>query len=347
MKCAKAQELFSGYLEKTVQPPMGVAFEQHLAECAQCKAEYARFHATTVVLDELPQIEPPPDMHAAIMARVEQARRAAPSRVGWLHFDWQSVFTLRVPARALAMGAAMLLVSVMLFQLTPLHSITANFVGIQKHTKNLADDTGVAPMPMPWGVQTDSGAKYAEVGGGLAIGVRVDTSSPGSTVYVLRLGARSGQSVPVQVYLLSDGSLNDGVDSGDLTNMLYAGTVTTGHEAAVSMSVAQPCNGRRSQVAMVTWKSEGSSFSELVFVPWAFGSVASAASVSMADAGVSDVLAKLSADYGVVILAPGDAAAKTATVGVSAPTAGNAVAEMTRQAGLTSKKLGSSIYAVK
>src|SRR5665647_1122912 len=122
MKCARAQELFSGYLEKTIQPPMGVAFEQHLAECAHCKAEYNRFHATTVVLDELPEVEPPPDMHAVIMARIERARREAPGKVRWLHFDWQSVFTVRVPARALAMGGAMLLVLAMLVQLTPLHT---------------------------------------------------------------------------------------------------------------------------------------------------------------------------------------------------------------------------------
>jgi hypothetical protein len=344
MKCMKAQELFSGYLEKTVQPPMGVAFEQHLAECAQCKAEYARFHATTVVLDELPQVEPPPDMHAAIMARVEQARRAAPSRVGWLHLNWQSAFTLRVPARALAMGVALLLVCVMLFQLTPLHSITANLIGIQKQTKHLPDDTGVAPMPMPW---TDAGAKYADVGGGLAIGMRVDTSSPASTVYVLRLGARSGQPVAVQVYLLPDGSLNNGIDSSDLTNVLYVGTVAAGREAAVPVVIAQPNGSRKAQVALVTWKSEDRSFSELVFVPWAFGSVASNASLSMTDAGVYDLLSKLSADYGVVVIAPGDSATRTATVKVSAPTAGSAITELTRQAGLSSKKLGSSIYAVK
>ncbi len=111
MKCGKAQELFSSYLEKTIQPPMGVVFEQHLEECAECKAAYDRFHATTVVLDELPMVEPPADMRAAVMARIEENRRQAPARVKWLHFDWQSVFTLRVPAKALAMGAATLLPS--------------------------------------------------------------------------------------------------------------------------------------------------------------------------------------------------------------------------------------------
>ena len=67
MKCGKAQELFSSYLEKTIQPPLGVAFEQHLAECARCKAAYDRFHATTIVLDELPMVQPPPDLHAIVM----------------------------------------------------------------------------------------------------------------------------------------------------------------------------------------------------------------------------------------------------------------------------------------
>ena len=157
MRCNKAQELFSSYLEKTIQLPMGVAFEQHLAECVRCRSAYDRFHATTIVLDELPVVEPPPDMHAVIMARVEQARRAAPGRVKWLHVDWQSAFTVRVSAKALAAAAAVLLVFVMVMQFSPLHSYMSGLLGVQPASNRLPVNQGYARLPVPVGFSDDSG----------------------------------------------------------------------------------------------------------------------------------------------------------------------------------------------
>lgn len=347
MKCAKAQELFSGYLEKTIQPPMGVAFEQHLAECAQCKADYERFHATTVVLDELPAVEVPPDMHAAIMARIEQARREAPGRVKWLHIDWQSVFTLRLPAKALAMGGAMLLVLVMLMQLTPLHTITASILGGQRASQVKIDDEGFAPRPLPYGVKGESGEKLANMNGGLSIGVSVDSKSDSSTAYTMRLGSRSESALPVQVFLLTDGALSDGIGSQDMTKPLYAGTVAGKSSAAVTMVITRSCASRSAKVAMVTWKSEGSSYSEFVFLPSSFGSVAKSAGLSASEVGVCDILSRLSADFGAVILAPGDLASKTASVTIGTASGDGAVSEAMKQIGLGWQSLGASMFEVK
>ncbi len=344
MKCVKAQELFSSYLEKTIQPPMGVAFEQHLAECARCKADYEKFHATTVVLDELPQVEPPSDMHAAIMARIEEARRVSPNGVKWLHFNWPNVFTLRVPARALAMSVLLLLVAATLFQFTPLQSITANLFGVNRHTSQLADDSGVAPMPMPWGAAAMVDAKHADVGGGLMMSVHVDTGGHASTVYILRLGVHTGQSIPVRVYLLSENAMDGGITDEDLTNVLYMGTVSSNQQTAVPVVMAG-CAERRAQVAMVIWESGGKSFSEFVFVPWTFGSAVDGAKINMQGAGY-DVFSKLSADYGVVVLAPENGITGSVTVGVDAST-GEAVAETARQMGLSGAKLAPSVYVVK
>lgn len=345
MKCVKAQELFSSYLEKTIQPPMGVAFEQHLAECARCKADYEKFHATTVVLDELPQVEPPPDMHAAIMARIEEARNASPGRVKWLHFNWPSAFTLRVPVRALAMSVLLLLVAATLFQFTPLQSVTANLFGLNRHTAQLADDSGVAPMPMPWGAAAVADGKTADVGGGLMMSVHVDTRGHGSTVYVLRLGAREGQSFPVRVYLLSEDAMDDGLTNDDLRNVLYMGTVSSNQQTAVPVVMAG-CVERRTQIAMVTWENGGQSFSEFIFVPWTFGSAVDGANVDMRGVRACDVFSKLSADYGVVVLTPESGITNSVTVGVDAST-GDAVAEVARQMGLSGAKLAPSVYVVK
>ena len=60
MKCLNAQELFSSYLENEMDAELRTAFEQHLATCPLCEARYDRFHATVMLLEEMPEIETPP-----------------------------------------------------------------------------------------------------------------------------------------------------------------------------------------------------------------------------------------------------------------------------------------------
>lgn len=175
--------------------------------------------------------------------------------------------------------------------------------------------------------------------------VHVDARSHGSTVYILRLGAQSDQSIPVRVYLLSENAMDGGINGEDLSNVLYMGTVSSNQQTAVPVVMAG-CVERRTQVAMVTWESGGQSFSEFVFVPWTFGSAVDGARVNMHGAGAYDVFSKLSADYGVVVLAPGSRMTDSVTVGVDAST-NDAVAEAARQMGYSGDRLAPSVYIVK
>lgn len=344
MKCTKAQELFSSYLENTVQPPMGVALEQHLAECDRCKAEYGRFHATTVVLDELPEVEPPADLHAMIMARVEEARRTTPSRVKWWSFDWQSALTVRVPAKAIAGCAAALLVLAVLAQFGPLHTVTASLLGGQRVTTHINAE-GTAPGPLPSGFKADSSAQYVAVGAGLSVGVRVDSKSASSTVYMMRLATPSDTPVQVQVSMLP---------SSERTIALkpfYKGSISRDQEAAVPIVVTQSSRGRIADVAVVRWTNADKTAEEYVFLPSAFGSVGGKAQVSAAVSasgqGAFDLLDQLSADYGAVILAPNTVSDSAERMSVDAGTVSDAIAEASKQAELTSQLVGSSVYIVK
>ncbi len=111
MRCARVRDLFSSYLENEMDVPTSVQFEKHLAECNKCQADYDRFTAAVMVLDEVKEVDPPAGLHAAVMAGVEKTRRAVPSPVRWWQIDWQHVFTLRVPARAAAYAAVALVMS--------------------------------------------------------------------------------------------------------------------------------------------------------------------------------------------------------------------------------------------
>lgn len=338
MKCGKAQELFSSYLEKTIQPPMGVAFEQHLAECARCKAAYDRFHATTIVLDELPVVEPPPDMHAMIMRRIEQARREAAGRVKWLHFDWQSVYTLRVPVKALAAACVLLVVFAAVMQLTPLPSYVAGLFGLQRASQHLpVEDTFIRP-PAPAGT-----TMHADVGAGLSVGVTVDRFEQAGTVYDIGLAASDGAPVEVRVYELPDGATGRLVRPEDLTNAKYVGIVSGDKEATAR--IIQPAPAARSKVAIIFWKGAGNQASGLVYLPPKFGR--DNGGVSLHGADLCEVLSELSAQCGAVILAPGTCRTQSASVNVTASSADEAIATVARQAGLRLRALQPSIYVIR
>src|SRR5205085_589087 len=61
MKCDKAQEFFSEYIENTLDRPMTVALESHLGGCEACSADVADLRSMWAVLDKVPQVEPPAD----------------------------------------------------------------------------------------------------------------------------------------------------------------------------------------------------------------------------------------------------------------------------------------------
>jgi hypothetical protein len=61
MKCDKAQEFFSEYIEDALDRPMVVALESHLSGCESCSADVAGLRSMWTVLDQVPQVEPPAD----------------------------------------------------------------------------------------------------------------------------------------------------------------------------------------------------------------------------------------------------------------------------------------------
>jgi hypothetical protein len=92
MHCDRAQEFFSDYLERTLDRPMTVALEAHLAGCAICREEIEGLQSTFTSLDAVPAVEPPADGAWQVMRRlrneraerVEAERRQAPTFLDWL-----------------------------------------------------------------------------------------------------------------------------------------------------------------------------------------------------------------------------------------------------------------------
>ena len=87
MKCDKAQEFFSDYIDNTLDRPMTVALETHLSGCESCSADVAGLKQMWTVLDKVPQVEPPADfvwrtttrLQNEALNRRESERRSASS----------------------------------------------------------------------------------------------------------------------------------------------------------------------------------------------------------------------------------------------------------------------------
>jgi len=287
MKCAKARDLFSSYLESEMDVPTSLQFEQHLAECHKCKADYDRMNAAVMMLDEMPEVEVPADFHASVMARVEQLRGTTPSPVKWWQIDWQHVFTLRVPARAAALAVVALLVVAVLAQVTPVGTGVMNLLGLQRVSQKLV--TVQEPETAPSWQLKSGDAVYDMRGSGLMIGVTSQVEESGR-IYALRLQSRSAE--PVEFV----------VQTGERQ---YDGSVVRNQDSIIHVPVGASSD---LAVAEVKWTYQGKRHTQYIFLPQKFDPQAHLNRLTMQfdNATYAEVLQRVAKAYGVVILASGD-----------------------------------------
>ncbi len=322
MKCARVQDLFSSYLEGTMDSPLCMAVEQHLADCPRCKSAYDRFHAAVVMLEEMPEMEPPPDFHASVMAGVQRARVTAPKPVKWWEIDWQHVFTIRVPARAAAAAVAVLLLMVITVQLTPLGPVVGGFIGLrhaQHSTVPPVDDGGVNP----WVPQ---GTSFSAADAGLSIGIAARASG----TYDLRLGTKSNEPVAFTI---------------DTGRKAYNGVVVSDQDTVIKVSVPSTM---ASITAKVEWRHGNKGHDEALFLPAKFDERSSEKrlSFSMQNVTIRQVLRRISEDYGIVILASGDIDYHLPYAAVRDGNPGDALYDCLESAGMKGQALADSVYVV-
>jgi hypothetical protein len=91
MKCDRAQEFFSDYLERTLDRPMAAALETHLRECTACREDLEFLGDTVRSLSLMPEVEPPVNGDQEVIWTLRrlheqrvQAERNRPSFLAWL-----------------------------------------------------------------------------------------------------------------------------------------------------------------------------------------------------------------------------------------------------------------------
>jgi anti-sigma factor RsiW len=99
MSCSRMENRILGYVDGRLKEGERLEMEKHLLTCAACQLRVNEFRAVSVLLDELPMIEP----SAAFDVRVHARVAAEPAKQSW--WAW---FT---PSPRVAFAASMLLLA--------------------------------------------------------------------------------------------------------------------------------------------------------------------------------------------------------------------------------------------
>lgn len=106
MRCQKAQEQFSDYLEQKLDAKRCEPLDLHLQACTACRRELAEVRAVWRALDQMPQVEPPPDAMMSVMLRVQRERANQLSRQQARTPAWARWIAQINPLRTAGMAAA-------------------------------------------------------------------------------------------------------------------------------------------------------------------------------------------------------------------------------------------------
>jgi predicted anti-sigma-YlaC factor YlaD len=104
MLCKRAEELYSDYIDGTIQKSLRVPLESHLQECAHCRTQVDELRRVWKVLDVAPVVEPPADFREEVWRRIDAAEQVRQPRP---RLSWRALFTRPVLGWA---AAALLLV---------------------------------------------------------------------------------------------------------------------------------------------------------------------------------------------------------------------------------------------
>ncbi len=99
MSCSRMESKILGYVDGRLKESERLEMDKHVSTCAACRLRVNEFRAVSVLLDELPMIEPSEAFDLRVHARVA----AEPAKQSW--WAWS------MPAPRVAFAAAMLAVA--------------------------------------------------------------------------------------------------------------------------------------------------------------------------------------------------------------------------------------------
>lgn len=107
MKCERARELFSEYLEGSIDYALTATVRGHIDQCSTCRHELELFGQMGDMIGSLPEVEPPSNFrHDVVMRAARMQHEHSREATGAFGLSWDYLFGRLVPARAVAIACA-------------------------------------------------------------------------------------------------------------------------------------------------------------------------------------------------------------------------------------------------
>lgn len=341
MKCEKAQELFSEYYEGTLERPMAVALERHIAECLECEREYTTFSTTWEMLSSLPAVEPPPGFATQVVMAVQlQQETARRSRPRWQTI-WDNLFTTRMPVKVFAGAVAATVICAQVVMHTPIKGAVSAWI-IGTPATSVTSNSHVRPMQ--W---QSNGPAEAWMNSGLSFNLAGSRDVDGRSIFRLLLKPENVTNKHIKVYLVSSDSQSFDTKSLGKANIIFDDEIN-GAGRVIPFVFGQSAGRQDVMTAIVEWEHRQRQFREAVFVPIQIGDARKPVTngIKLDDTDLYSALQEVSGKFGVVILAQADINAKIDKVSVKDGKAEDAIYQIARSAGLGWRPIGNQVYII-
>ena len=256
MKCERAEELISEYIEGALDPAMSQVFEQHLVACASCRNEVEELRSVFALLDSgLPDVEPPPGFRAAVLnaIREQPAQDTVISRLRNLLNPVGGLGPRRAPSIA---AAAALLIAV--------------GGGVWLNGRATQKGASVGPLQgnmAPWGGVTVP----VQDADGVLQGVQSYAGNDGKTYHVFGLHLPSGMTTTsAEAYVVqSPDALADDARLSDPASAIkvWSDTVEPNTSVQVPIAVVSNVPAGTSMTVLIRWSDVSGEHKEVCVLP--------------------------------------------------------------------------------
>lgn len=281
MNCERSRELFSDYLEGTMDAALAAVIRLHLDKCGACASEFEQFKATWGILSVLPEIESPRDFrHDVVMRAVrQQHERAQTTKKNSYGIDWDQIISRLIPARpiAIAFAAAALAFVLLKFPDTVYHEFTGMFnprAGVSQQTGSTEQPASSQPTPMQMSAQRLQDWQMRKLARNTVwVSIAPKDDGDGSAQYSVTLSinedaffaGEDSKRLPAQVYLLPSSFYEAG--SIDSSAPIWSGNILEDSPVVVPV-LAEEFRGKATTVKLlITWDHRDRKFGYVVFIP--------------------------------------------------------------------------------
>lgn len=352
MNCERARELFSDYLEGSMDPALAAVIRDHLDKCPDCAREFGSFKVTWSMLSILPDIEPPRDLrHDVVMRAVRmQQERAQDSKRSTFSINWDHILSSLIPMRpvGVAVAAAALAFLVLRFPQQVYHGFTGMFNPRTSITQPVSPKKQAASASQTW-ISRELGRNTVWVS------VTPDESKGQYSVRfsmnkeALKVGEAS-TSLPASITQLPANDFD--FSRTDLGISVFSGDISEDRSVEVPCMMDETNSRAGTTNLLVVWEFGQRQFGYVVFVPTHRiakpgempGFSVSGRDYAQSESGLYAALQGMAEDYGVPIVVNSRLTERPAAISLGRSDLKTALNQMLKPVGLDWVYADGAIY---